>query len=162
MSAASIRLRRRQGLRRHGKPRNHRQAAARALIPKPPNTGSRISTPSGARPEDAVHVDYSTGGGEVARCIGRHGTGRVAKAVLIGAVPPPTIKAPANPGGTPRPSTRSAPTWRPIADRTQFLNDLGLPYYGYTRAGAKVSEGVRESFWLQERGCEHTGRHTSA
>src|SRR5213596_379298 len=90
----------------------------------------------------------STGGGEVARYIGRHGTKRVAKAVLISAVPPLMLKTPANPGGTPievfdklRASVQ--------ADRSQFWKDLSLPFYGYNRAGAKVSEGVRESFWLQ-------------
>jgi len=98
--------------------------------------------------KDATHVGHSTGGGEVARYIGRHGTKRVAKAVLIGAVPPLMLKTKANPSGTPievfdqlRASV--------IADRSQFWKDLSLPFYGYNRSGAKVSEGVRESFWLQ-------------
>ena len=98
--------------------------------------------------KDATHVGHSTGGGEVARYIGRHGTKRVAKAVLIGAVPPLKLKTKANPSGTPievfdqlRASV--------IADRSQFWKDLSLPFYGYNRSGAKVSEGVRESFWLQ-------------
>ena len=98
--------------------------------------------------KDAIHVGHSTGGGEVARYIGRHGTKRVAKAVLIGAVPPLMLKTKANPSGTPievfdqlRASV--------IADRSQFWKDLTLPFYGYNRSGAKVSEGVRESFWLQ-------------
>ena len=98
--------------------------------------------------KDATHVGHSTGGGEVARYIGRHGTKRVAKAVLIGAVPPLMLKTKANPSGTPievfdqlRASV--------IADRSQFWKDLTLPFYGYNRSGAKVSEGVRESFWLQ-------------
>ncbi len=98
--------------------------------------------------KDAVHVGHSTGGGEVARYIGRHGTQRVAKAVLIGAIPPLMLKTPSNPAGTPieafdglRASTQ--------ADRSQFFKDLSLPFYGYNRPGAKVSEGVRESFWLQ-------------
>jgi non-heme chloroperoxidase len=97
---------------------------------------------------DAVHVGHSTGGGEVARFIGRHGTSRVAKAVLIGAVPPLMLKTKNNPLGTPievfdqlRVSVH--------ADRSQFWKDLSLPFYGYNRPGAKVSEGVRESFWLQ-------------
>jgi non-heme chloroperoxidase len=97
---------------------------------------------------DAIHVGHSTGGGEVARYIGRHGTGRVAKAVLISAVPPLMLKTEANPSGTPievfdqlRASV--------AADRSQFWKDLSLPFYGYNRSGAKVSEGVRESFWLQ-------------
>jgi len=98
--------------------------------------------------KDATHVGHSTGGGEVARYIGRHGTKRVAKAVLIGAVPPLMLKTKANPSGTPievfdqlRASV--------IADRSQFWKDLSLPFYGYNRSGAQVSEGVRESFWLQ-------------
>jgi non-heme chloroperoxidase len=98
--------------------------------------------------KDAIHVGHSTGGGEVARYIGRHGTKRVAKAVLISAVPPLMLKTPANPAGTPievfdqlRAAVRT--------DRSQFWNDLSLPFYGYNRPGAKVSEGVRESFWLQ-------------
>ena len=98
--------------------------------------------------KNAIHVGHSTGGGEVARYIGRHGTKRVAKAVLIGAVPPLMLKTKANPSGTPievfdqlRASV--------IADRSQFWKDLSLPFYGYNRSGAKVSEGVRESFWLQ-------------
>ena len=97
---------------------------------------------------DAVHVGHSTGGGKVARFIGRHGTSRVAKAVLIGAVPPLMLKTKNNPLGTPievfdqlRASVH--------ADRSQFWKDLSLPFYGYNRPGAKVSEGVRESFWLQ-------------
>ncbi|TMH38032.1 MAG: alpha/beta hydrolase [Betaproteobacteria bacterium] len=97
---------------------------------------------------DAIHVGHSTGGGEVARYIGRHGTERVAKAVLIGAVPPLMLKTPANPGGL---SIDIFDGIRKgvLADRSQFWKDLSLPFYGYNRSGAKVSEGVRESFWLQ-------------
>lgn len=98
--------------------------------------------------KDAIHVGHSTGGGEVARYIGRHGTERVAKAVLIGAIPPLMLKTPANPGGTPIEAfdqIRAAV----VADRSQFWKDLSIPFYGYNRPGAKVSEGVRESFWLQ-------------
>src|SRR5437868_8639063 len=98
--------------------------------------------------EDVVHVGHSTGGGEVARYIGRHGTKRVAKAVLIGAVPPLMLKTEANPGGLPIDAfdqIRAAV----VADRSQFFKDLTLPFYGYNRPGAKVSEGVRNSFWLQ-------------
>jgi non-heme chloroperoxidase len=98
--------------------------------------------------ENVVHVGHSTGGGEVARYIGRHGTGRVAKAVLIGAIPPVMVKSPTNPEGTPIEAfdqIRAAV----LADRSQFWKDLSLPFYGYNRKGAKVSEGVRESFWLQ-------------
>jgi non-heme chloroperoxidase len=96
----------------------------------------------------AIHVGHSTGGGEVARYIGRHGTQRVAKAVLIGAVPPLMLKTAANPGGLPLDvfdGIRAAVQ----ADRSQFWKDLSLPFYGYNRPGAKISEGVRESFWLQ-------------
>ena len=98
--------------------------------------------------ENAIHIGHSTGGGEVARYLGRHGTTRVAKAVLIGAIPPLMLKTPANPGGTPMAEfdkLRAAV----LADRSQFWKDLSLPFYGYNRPGAKISEGVRESFWLQ-------------
>jgi non-heme chloroperoxidase len=103
---------------------------------------------------DAIHIGHSTGGGEVARYIGRHGTSRVAKAVLIGAIPPLMLKTPANPGGLPidvfdqiRAGVRD--------DRSQFFRDLTLPFYGYNRTGAKISDGVRESFWLQGMMCGH-------
>jgi len=98
--------------------------------------------------KDAIHVGHSTGGGEVTRYIGRHGTKRVTKAVLISAVPPLMLKTPSNPGGTPIEAfdkLRAAV----LADRSQFWKDLSIPFYGYNRQGAKVSEGVRESFWLQ-------------
>ncbi len=97
---------------------------------------------------NAIHVGHSTGGGEVARYIGRHGTERVAKAVLIGAIPPLMLKTPANPVGTPIEAfdqLRAAVQ----ADRSAFWRDLSLPFYGYNRPGATISEGVRESFWLQ-------------
>ena len=97
---------------------------------------------------DAIHVGHSTGGGEVARYIGRHGTGRVAKAVLIGAVPPVMVTSADNPGGT-RIEAFDQIRAGVQADRSQFFKDLSLPFYGYNRPGAKVSEGVRESFWLQ-------------
>jgi non-heme chloroperoxidase len=98
--------------------------------------------------QEAIHVGHSTGGGEVARYIGRHGTERVAKAVLIGAVPPIMVKTPANPGGTPIEAfdqIRAAV----LADRSQFWKDLSVPFYGANRPGAKVSQGLRDSFWLQ-------------
>jgi non-heme chloroperoxidase len=98
--------------------------------------------------ENAIHVGHSTGGGEVARYIGRHGTRRVAKAVLIGAITPVMLKSASNPGGTPMEAfdqIRSAVQ----ADRSQFWKDLSMAFYGYNRPGAKISEGVRESFWLQ-------------
>jgi non-heme chloroperoxidase len=98
--------------------------------------------------KNAIHVGHSTGGGEVARYVGRHGTKRVAKAVLIGAITPLMLKTAANPGGTPIEAfdqLRAAVQ----ADRSQFWKDLSVPFYGYNRPAAKVSEGVRESFWLQ-------------
>ncbi|MDM0035664.1 alpha/beta hydrolase [Variovorax sp. J22P271] len=98
--------------------------------------------------KDAIHVGHSTGGGEVARYIGRHGTGRVAKAVLIGAVPPLMVKTAGNPGGTPIEAFDQIRAGV-LADRSQFWKDLSLPFYGYNRPGAKVSEGVRDAFWLQ-------------
>ena len=97
---------------------------------------------------DAIHVGHSTGGGEVARYIGRHGTRRVAKAVLIGAVPPLMLKTEANPSGTPIEAFDRLRA-SVVTDRSQFWKDLSLPFYGYNRSGAKVSEAVRESFWLQ-------------
>ena len=97
---------------------------------------------------DAVHVGHSTGGGEVARYIGRHGTSRVAKVVLIGAVTPLMLKTPANPGGLPI-EAFDAMRAAVLADRSQFFKDLSEAFYGANRAGAKVSQGVRDSFWLQ-------------
>src|SRR5664280_3094981 len=88
------------------------------------------------------------GGGEVARYIGRHGTQRVAKAVLIAAVTPLMLKTTANPGGLPM-DTFDKIRAGVLADRSQFFKDLTLPFYGANRPGTKVSEGVRESFWLQ-------------
>ncbi len=98
--------------------------------------------------KNAIHVGHSTGGGEVARYIGRHGTKRVAKAVLIGAVPPLMVKTAANSGGLPM-EVFDQIRANVLADRSQFFKDLTLPFYGYNRSGAKISEGVRESFWLQ-------------
>jgi non-heme chloroperoxidase len=97
---------------------------------------------------NVIHVGHSTGGGEVVRYIGRHGNSRVAKAVLIGAIPPLMLKTPANPGGLPR-EVFDQLRASVVADRSQFWKDLSLPFYGYNRPGAKISEGVRESFWLQ-------------
>jgi non-heme chloroperoxidase len=96
----------------------------------------------------AVHVGHSTGGGEMARYIGRHGTKRVAKAVLIGAVPPLMLQTPTNPGGLPLKAfdeIRAAV----LADRSQFFQELSAPFYGANRPGAKVSQGLRDSFWMQ-------------
>ena len=96
----------------------------------------------------AVHVGHSTGGGEVARYIGRHGTARVAKAVLIGAVPPIMVKSDANPGGTPIAAFDQIRA-SVLADRSQFWKDLSVPFYGANKPGAKVSQGLRDSFWMQ-------------
>jgi non-heme chloroperoxidase len=98
--------------------------------------------------KDAIHVGHSTGGGEVTRYVGRHGTGRVAKVALIGAIPPLMLKTPNNPVGLPINAfdeLRAAVQ----ADRSKFFTDLSLPFYGYNRPGAVVSEGVRHGFWLQ-------------
>jgi non-heme chloroperoxidase len=98
--------------------------------------------------KDAVHVGHSTGGGEVARYIGRHGTKRVAKAVLIGAVPPIMLKTAANPGGLPIEAFDQIRAGVQ-ADRSQFFKDLSAPFYGANRPNSKVSQGLRDSFWLQ-------------
>ena len=98
--------------------------------------------------KDAIHVGHSTGGGEVARYIGRHGTNRVAKAILIGAVPPLMLKTAANPGGLPI-DVFDGIRRGVLSDRSQFFKDLTMPFYGYNRPEAKVSEGVRQSFWLE-------------
>ena len=98
--------------------------------------------------KDAIHVGHSTGGGEVARYIGRHGTKRVAKAALIGAVPPLMLKTEKNPGGLPI-EVFDGLRAGVVSDRSQFFKELTMPFYGYNRSGAKISEGVRESFWLQ-------------
>lgn len=98
--------------------------------------------------KNAIMVGHSTGGGEVARYIGRHGTKRVAKAVLVGAVPPLMLKTAANPEGLPI-DVFNGIRDGVIADRSQFFKDLSLPFYGYNRAGAKESEGIRNAFWLQ-------------
>jgi non-heme chloroperoxidase len=98
--------------------------------------------------KNAIHVGHSTGGGEVARYIARHGTKRVAKAVLIASVPPLMLKTAANPGGLPI-SVFDALRASVVADRSQFWKELSMPFYSYNRPGAKVSEGVRNSFWLQ-------------
>jgi non-heme chloroperoxidase len=98
--------------------------------------------------KNAIHVGHSTGGGEVARYVARHGTKRVAKAVLIASVPPIMLKTTANPGGLPI-SVFDGLRASVVADRSQFWKELSTPFYSYNRPGAKVSEGVRNSFWLQ-------------
>jgi non-heme chloroperoxidase len=97
---------------------------------------------------DAVHIGHSTGGGEVARYIGRHGTARVAKAVLIGAIPPVMLKSASNPGGLPM-EVFDGLRASVLADRSQFFKDLSEPFYGANRPGANVSQGLRDFFWLQ-------------
>jgi non-heme chloroperoxidase len=98
--------------------------------------------------KEATLVGHSTGGGEVTRYIGRHGSKRVAKAVLIGAVPPLMLKTENNPGGLPI-SVFDQIRAAVLADRSQFFKDLTIPFYGYNNPDAKVSQGVRDSFWLQ-------------
>ena len=102
--------------------------------------------------KDAIHVGHSTGGGEVARYIGRHGNKRVAKAVLIGAVPPLMLKTAANPGGLPMEVFDSIRAGV-LADRSQFFKDLSGPFHGANRPGSTVSQGLRDSFWLQGMWC---------
>ena len=97
--------------------------------------------------KDAVLVGHSTGGGEVARYIGRHGTKRVSKAVLLGAVPPIMLKTEANPGGLPM-SVFDGIRAGVRADRSQFFKDLTVPFYGANRPGSKVSQGLKDSFWF--------------
>jgi len=107
---------------------------------------------------NAVHIGHSTGGGEVARYIGRHGSKRVAKAVLISAVPPLMLKTDKNPGGLPI-EVFDGIRAGVLADRSQFFKDLSLPFYGYNRPGAKISEGVRDSFWLQGMMAGHNAAY---
>ena len=98
--------------------------------------------------KNAIMVGHSTGGGEVARYLGRHGTKRVAKAALISAVPPLMLKTEKNPTGQPIAAFDSLRTAL-AANRPQFYQDITLPFYGYNRPGAKISEGIREHWWLQ-------------
>jgi non-heme chloroperoxidase len=98
--------------------------------------------------KDAIHVGHSTGGGEVARYVGRYGTSRVAKAVLIGSVTPLMLKTDANPGGLPI-AVFDEIRANVLADRSQFFRNLPVPFYGANRENAQVSQGLRDSFWLQ-------------
>jgi non-heme chloroperoxidase len=98
--------------------------------------------------KDAILVGHSTGGGEVARYIGRHGTERVAKAVLVSAVPPLMLKTPANPNGLPLEVFNQLRAGL-AADPSQFYKDFALPFFGANRQGSKVSQGVLEAFWLR-------------
>jgi non-heme chloroperoxidase len=98
--------------------------------------------------KSAIMVGHSTGGGEVAHYLGRHGTKRAAKAALISAVPPLMLKTDKNPGGLPI-SVFDGLRSELAANRAQFYMDITLPFYGYNRPGAKISEGIREKWWLQ-------------
>ncbi len=104
--------------------------------------------------KDAIHVGHSTGGGEVARYIGRHGTKRVAKAVLIGAVPPLMLKTAVNPAGLPIDAFDQIRAGV-LADRSQYFKDLAEPFYGGNRPNSKVSQGLKNSFWLQSMMAGH-------
>lgn len=106
--------------------------------------------------KDAIHVGHSTGGGEVARYIGRHGANRVAKTVLISAVPPIMVKSAKNPKGLPMEVFDSLRA-RTLADRAQLCIDIAKPFYGANREGAKVSKGLLKSFWLQSMRCGFKG-----
>lgn len=105
---------------------------------------------------DVIHVGHSTGGGEVARYIGRHGLKRVAKAVLIAAVPPIMIKSAKNLEGSPR-EVFDGLRAQTLADRAQFSREIAKPFYGANRPGSQVSEGLLESFWLQAMLCGFKG-----
>jgi len=98
--------------------------------------------------DDAILVGHSTGGGEVTRTIGRHGTKRVAKVALVSAVPPLMLKTGTNPGGLPL-AAFDAMRAGITSDRSQFYKDLSAPFYGANRPGSKVSQGLRDSFWLE-------------
>jgi non-heme chloroperoxidase len=98
--------------------------------------------------KDAILVGHSTGGGEVTRYIGRHGTKRVAKIVLLGAVPPLMLKTEKNPGGLPM-EVFDGIRKGTFDNRAQFFKDIVVPFYGYNREGKTLSEGIRDSFWLQ-------------
>jgi len=98
--------------------------------------------------KDVTLIGHSTGGGEVTRYVGRHGNKRLSKLVLIGAIPPLMLKTSANPGGLPI-SVFDELRAGVVADRSQFMKDLSMPFYGYNKPGAKISQGVRDSFWLQ-------------
>lgn len=102
--------------------------------------------------KDAIHIGHSTGGGEVARYIGRHGTKRVAKAVLIGAIPPLMLKTPDNPKGTPL-KVFDQMRASLLKDRAQYFLEFSAPFYGANRPNSTVSQGLRNSFWLQSMQC---------
>lgn len=97
---------------------------------------------------DAVHIGHSTGGGEVARYVARYGKGRVAKAVLVSAVPPLMLKTPENPKGTPI-EVFDGLRAQLAANRAQFFREVPIPFYGFNRPGAKVIQGVVDNWWRQ-------------
>ncbi|MET0130015.1 MAG: alpha/beta hydrolase [Stenotrophomonas chelatiphaga] len=107
---------------------------------------------------DAILVGHSTGGGEIAHYVGRHGTGRVAKMVLVGAVPPQMVVSPTNPGGLPM-KVFDGIRAGVAADRSQFYKDLTTPFFGANREGSKVTQGMRDSFWLQGMLGGHKGQY---
>jgi len=108
--------------------------------------------------QDAALVGHSTGGGEVTRYLGRHGTARVAKAVLISAVPPQMLRTDTNPEGLPL-EVFDAIRAGVLADRSQYFKDLALPFYGYNRPAATPSQGVIDTFWLQGMQCSIRSAH---
>lgn len=108
--------------------------------------------------KDAILVGHSTGGGEVAHYVGRHGSKRVAKVVLVGAVPPQMVKSPTNPGGLPI-SVFDGIREGVAKDRSQFYQDLSTPFFGANRDGNKVTQGMRDSFWRQGMLGGHKGQY---
>jgi non-heme chloroperoxidase len=102
--------------------------------------------------KNAVHVGHSTGGGEVTRYIGKYGSKRVSKAILIGAIAPLMLKTPSNPNGTPMEAFDNLRT-NVLADRSKFWKALAIPFYGFNRTGAKVSQGLVDAFWAQGMAC---------
>ena len=107
---------------------------------------------------DVVLVGHSTGGGEITRYVGRHGTSRVAKMVLVGAIPPLMLKTDKNPEGTPKEAFDDLRE-QLLADRSQFYKDLSVPFFGANRDGAKVSQGLRDQFWEQSMTCGLKGAY---
>jgi non-heme chloroperoxidase len=107
---------------------------------------------------DIILVGHSTGGGEITRYVGRHGTSRVARMVLVGAIPPLMVKTPKNPEGLPIDAFNGLRD-QLSADRSQFYEDLSAPFYGANRPGNKVSQGLRDQFWQQSMTCGLKGAY---
>jgi non-heme chloroperoxidase len=107
---------------------------------------------------DVVLVGHSTGGGEVTRYVGRHGTSRIAKVVLVGAIPPLMLKTTANPEGTPI-EVFDAIRGGVSTDRSQYYRDLSAPFYGANRPGSSISQGLRDSFWLMSMSVGEKGAY---